>query len=197
MRLFVALSVPEAVKAAYAPVGEALRALLPKSSLRLVAPESMHLTLRFLGDVNERDVPALSDALRTALASSPALTLVAERLGTFPDLRFPRVVWGWVHDASNADSVAVSELAERVTSACTPFTQSPREERFVPHVTLARTHDIARPQAEQLAALVHAAQHTVYGAWSADAVHLVRSNFGEAPATSAPRYVDVAAFPLR
>src|SRR5436853_393662 len=96
-RLFIAMTVPDAVKAEIEKAQAELRAALP-GVVRWTKRGQFHLTLRFLGNVPADRVELLTRAVRDVCAGFAALRLRAERIGCFPDLRFPRVIWAWVHD---------------------------------------------------------------------------------------------------
>src|SRR5262245_31263727 len=97
-RLFIAISLPKTVKAEIEKGQEELRRALTGDAVRWTKREQFHLALRFLGTVDSTRLSALADALRNASREFSPLQLRAERIGFFPDARFPRVVWIWVHD---------------------------------------------------------------------------------------------------
>jgi 2'-5' RNA ligase len=130
MRLFIALNLPDAVRRALADL---IAQLKPKSrSVGWVRPESMHLTLKFLGDTD----PEKLDSIRAALAkihSAQPIDLHFRALGFFPNEFKPRVIWTAVEASPN-----LFEFATAMEQACEPL-GFPRESRaFVPHLTLAR-----------------------------------------------------------
>jgi 2'-5' RNA ligase len=98
LRLFIAIPFPTGLRTELLKVQGELKALLPAKAAAWTKPEAMHLTLRFLGNVDSASVSELCQRLSSRLAGFTGLDLICERLGCFPDLRFPRVVWGWVHD---------------------------------------------------------------------------------------------------
>jgi 2'-5' RNA ligase len=171
LRLFLALPVPSEVKESLKTTQDELRRLLPPRAASWTKPGTMHLTLRFLGNVDSDQMEALAKSVATATAGFGALPLVGERLGVFPDLHYPRVVWAWVHD--EADRLA--ELQQRVVAATDEFTQERAEEKFTGHITLARIKQIKRPQAEAIALFLKNAAHRHFGAWTADHLELIRS----------------------
>ena len=171
VRAFIAIRVPDAVLAKLAEVQREIKSLLPPRSTAWTRPESMHLTLRFLGNVATPHVPELENRLRAALTGFGNFHLICERLGCFPDLRYPRVVWAWVHDANER----LQELHRRIDEAVREFAEKPAEARFVGHITLARPRKIKRPEAERLARFVEAAVDRSFGSWSTDDVLLMRS----------------------
>lgn len=174
LRLFVALPLPAEVAAQLVVVQRELRDVLPPSSVAWVKPGGLHLTLRFLGDVNAARMPELEQSLRAGLREQGELDLVCERLGCFPDRRFPRVVWAWVHAADEQ----LDRLAQAVEAAVAPFAEKPVDARFVGHVTLARPKQIRRADAERLARFVEGAVARRFGEWRAGAVELIQSRLG-------------------
>ena len=101
LRLFISLPVPEAVRVALQQAQQELREGLPpraRNAVRWTNPDQLHLTLRFLGEVDEPRVPSLLNALQSACQPFPRLQLRAERVGFFPERRLPRVVWIGVQD---------------------------------------------------------------------------------------------------
>jgi len=188
LRLFLALPVPSEVKASFAAAQAELRHLLPPRAASWTRPENMHLTLRFLANVADDRVGALIASVTTVTSGFGSLPLIAERLGVFPDLRYPRVVWGWVHD--DADKLA--ELQRRTVAGSNAFTRERAEETYTGHITLARIKQIKRPQAEIIASFLEGAVNRRFGEWTADHLELIRSEL--LPAGS--RYTCLGKFPL-
>lgn len=134
MRLFVALDFPDEVRRNLA---EVIARLKPTCrGARWVRPESMHLTLKFIGHAVKDDDTQRLAGLRAALAkihSDGPVKLRFRGVGFFPNERRPRVVWCGVEASPNLAQIAadVDRAAETLGI--------PREERkFVPHLTLAR-----------------------------------------------------------
>ncbi len=188
LRLFLALPIPAEVKVGISAAQDELRRLLPPRAASWTRAENMHLTLRFLGDVDGQRVEALIASVRSTMANFGALRLVAERVGVFPDLRYPRVVWAWVHD--EADRLA--QLQRRVVTATNGFTRERAEEKFTGHITLARIKQIKRPQAEIIASFLKGAVSRRFGDWTADPLELIRSELSP----DGSRYTCLAKFPL-
>jgi len=169
--LFIALNLPDDVRAALRTVQDELREIVLGKSVAWTRPEAMHLTLRFLGNVDAARVPGLSQRLHAALAGFGGCNLVCERLGCFPDLRYPRVVWAGV--TGQAD--ALTRLFHRVNEAVSAFAERPAGKRFTGHVTLARLKQIQRPDAERLATFITGAAQREFGDWTARSVSLMQS----------------------
>lgn len=132
MRVFVAIRLPETVSRSVGELVSALRADLPAA--RWVRPENLHLTLAFLGEVEEGVVGGLTRALRSGCRAVPAFEAQLGSAGTFPERGRARVAWIGLGPES------ALERAERaVTSACLEAGASPTGRgRFHPHVTVAR-----------------------------------------------------------
>jgi 2'-5' RNA ligase len=187
--LFVAIALPDAVQAALMDVQRELKSVLPRHSTAWTKPESLHLTLRFLGNVESTRIAELAEKLGRGMAGFGEFDLVSERLGCFPDLRYPRVVWAWVHDAGER----LAQLQRRVNEAVAGFAEQPAEARFVGHITLARPRQIKRADAGRLARFVSDAVSRKFGDWRVQSVALIRSQLSEAGA----RYEEVAQVNLR
>ena len=171
LRLFVALQLPVEVRTALQCVQAELRELLPRGSASWTPPENMHLTLRFLGNVPAQQVVVVKAKLHSALVGFGALDLRCERVGGFPDLRFPRVIWAGVHDAEDK----LPQLQQRVDAAVREFCERPTEERFCGHVTLARPKQLKRAEAERLARFAEAAAKRSCGQWRCTEIELIAS----------------------
>lgn len=96
-------------------------------------PESMHLTLKFIGEIDDRLAVEAASRLAAAAAGVAPFTLSVEGVGGFPNQRAPRVVWAGI-----AGSGALDALKGRVEDALSSV-GIPREERpYSPHLTLCR-----------------------------------------------------------
>ena len=171
VRLFVAVTVPEAVKAKMAEAQAALRRVLPDRNVRWARGEQFHLTLRFLGDVEAARVEALGESLRGACRGFGALQLRAQGVGFFPNERYPRVVWVGVRDQAEQ----LPRLQQVVEAATDAFTTEKKEERFTGHLTLARIKGIRREEAEALAQVAAGMADRLFGQWTGYRVELMRS----------------------
>jgi 2'-5' RNA ligase len=155
VRLFIALDVPDAWRQAAAAQQDALVAALPPEArrmLRPVRPELMHLTLRFLGEVDEGGV----DPLQAALDGVPpfAVTLSLARAGTFGPAARTGVAWLGV----GGEVDVLGEVAAEVERSARLAGLRADERPFTAHLTLARlgrhaTVEDRRAVAEAVAAL--------------------------------------------
>ena len=143
------------------------------SGVRWVDPEGIHLTLKFLGDIEPALVEDVLRAMEQAASGTLQFQLHLDGLGVFPNLRRPRVLWAGV----GGDMDALGALQEKVEAAMEGL-EFPRERRaFNPHLTLGRVRDTISAVARQrVGGLV--SQGSLDGAdpWPVNAVHLMRSN---------------------
>lgn len=138
IRAFIAIDVPEDVKRTVSAVGGQLAARLPDGSVRWVKPNAMHLTLRFLGETAETQVPELAQALDEAVAGIPPFALRLGDLGAFPSPRQARVFWVGLSPVEPAPPNALSSLKTAVDAALAPLGWAAERGPFTPHLTLGR-----------------------------------------------------------
>lgn len=133
-RIFISVAPPPEVISAVADTAERCRSALGTLSARWVSPHSMHMTLRFLGDVGEGLIVPLGEALRGACAGIPSFVLEEGRLGCFPSPKRARVLWA----GFRGEGEALTRLVRAVFSASECFATQDEVRDFVPHLTLAR-----------------------------------------------------------
>ncbi len=139
VRLFVALALPDPVRVQLA----AICAGLPGA--RWVSPENLHLTLRFIGEMDRGDIPDIDNALSHVTADPFEIRL--ETVGFFGKGRAIRALW-----IKAARSPELVSLQARVESAMVRAGCVPESRKFVPHVTLARLKRAKSERVEQFAA---------------------------------------------
>jgi 2'-5' RNA ligase len=188
-RLFIAFTLPEAVKTEVERAQTELRRAMPGPGVRWTRRDQFHLTLKFLGAVAAARLDALKDALGRGCGRFPPLRLRAGSLGFFPDHRLPRVIWVGVRDPHDE----LPALQSAVEAAVADFHQERSEGRFSGHVTLGRVKGISATQAEQLAKTALGLSDRSLGEWTAERVELIRSELEQGGA----RYTTLATFPLQ
>ncbi len=134
MRTFIAIPLSTECRTALSDIQAELRRF--GSDVRWTAIPSIHITLKFLGEINPVRLPELTGALR-ASAVPEGFTLCLEGLGAFPDLRRPRVIWCGL----GGDLTALSALQAEVESACIRTGFPPEDRPFRPHLTLGRVQE--------------------------------------------------------
>jgi RNA 2',3'-cyclic 3'-phosphodiesterase len=184
MRLFVAVNLPPAERDALWQAAAPLReAGLP---VRWVAADCLHITIKFLGEVDESAAEQIATALSGAMRAVRPFDVVTGGIGAFPDLAHPRVVWCGVEVAP-----ALELLANDVERALKPFDFGSELAPFRPHVTLGRAHKDAK--AKDLRPLAKLARAVAYdGMITVSSVDLMHST----PGPAGSRYVVRHAAPL-
>ena len=139
VRSFVAVELDGALRQALADLQERLRRAPQARSGRWVDANNMHLTLRFLGDVPQRLVPELVQALVRACEGVAPLDVAVRGLGCFPNDQRPRVLWVGLEEPSGE----LLRLQSAVESELVRLGIRPEGRAFSPHLTLARLRDQA------------------------------------------------------
>ncbi len=176
-RMFVFIPVPDA--SWMTSVSDGLKA---SGRVSVSKPEQLHITLRFIGDVDEARIHALVSAVEAGCAGNAGFDVTLRGLGCFPNERRPRIVW------------AGAEPADRLTGLSDSITGSLKKNRFrfddkpfKPHITIGRCDgdiDVSKVLA------AHRGQEFL--AFRCDSVKVVRSYLGPKGA----RHETVASIPL-
>jgi RNA 2',3'-cyclic 3'-phosphodiesterase len=180
VRLFVAVTPPQHAVEELWTAAAGPRSTCP--DLRWTRPEKWHLTLAFLGEVDDRARLDLAARLGRAATRHPPLRLALHGAGRFGD----HVLWTGV----TGEVEPLRRLAASVRAACLRARLPVEDRPYRPHLTLARGRDDAdlRPVVAALAGFAGCA-------WTADELHLVRSRLGAGPDRTA-RYEVIASWPL-
>lgn len=135
LRLFIALPLPEEVKAILQTQQDHLKAQLAdhEQHIRWILPEQWHLTLAFLGATNTERLPHIQNAMERTVKPLEPFTLRSTTLGAFPSLRRPSVVWLGV----DGNIARLQTLQSRLSEALSGML-GPDDKPFKPHLTLAR-----------------------------------------------------------
>jgi 2'-5' RNA ligase len=175
-RLFIALPLPPHVQDAIERAQDELRSALPAPRARWTRREQLHVTLKFLGNVDSQLVDELTGTVAHACARFGPFQLNARGLGMFPNPRRPRVIWVRVADRHER----LGALHRVVETASAAFTSEKPEPAFTGHATLGRCRFLNRKETVALAMLAAEMEHRAFGEWQADAVEIVRSELGPA-----------------
>jgi len=185
IRTFIAVDLPGQVKDR---IEEIIWPLKPLSrSIRWVRPEGLHLTLKFLGEIPEEQLPAIVTALEEALSGRPSFDFRLSGLGGFPNLRRPRVLWIGVPEGGEP----LRTLAGTVEKALFPCGFAPEKRPFSPHLTIGRVRSPrgVEPVLERLPAIDYTS-----GPITAGAVKVMKSQLKPTGAEySALKIIDLKA----
>jgi RNA 2',3'-cyclic 3'-phosphodiesterase len=144
-RVFCAFELPESLRARIEKHCRRLREAVPAATASWSRPESVHLTMKFFGNVDQAKVPAISKVLARVVKEFSPLEIVVRGPGAFGKQTHTHVLWIGIDGPVRA----LTKLQRRLEDECAPL-GFPKEERaFRPHLTIAR---IRRPEnARQLA----------------------------------------------
>jgi 2'-5' RNA ligase len=136
LRLFIAAELTSEQHKATADLMERLRKGIgfTPAHPKWVSPDSLHITLSFLGDVEENRVKSIVHAVESRLVKLTPAEFDLHGIGTFPNERQPTVLWIGAHHGADR----LKQIQSAVESALVPLGFSPERREFHPHVTLAR-----------------------------------------------------------
>ncbi len=166
VRAFIGIDIDEAVRQKLVAAQEQLEAT--GAQLKLVEPPNIHVTIKFLGEVPEDRIPAITEALGRATKGTGQFDIGVRGIGAFPGLQYIRVVWAGVGEGGDE----IIGLQQKIERELEPLGFR-RERDFVPHLTIARVKT-ARGK-ERLAAFVKDMGDAEFGVTRAGAVELKQS----------------------
>ena len=165
MRLFVALDIPDEVRASLAALVARLRPACREARWARLA--GLHVTLKFIGEIAAEKFEAIKSALASLPPREP-FSIKFRALGFFPSPRRPRVLWAGIEAPA-----ALGELAAEIEKALVPLGIEPETRAFAPHLTLARFES---PRGlDSLHAAIEQAGAVEFGATLARDFHLYQS----------------------
>lgn len=185
MRLFIAIELPEGIKQAIAGLQDRLKAGGARANW--TRPGGIHLTLKFLGEVEEAKVPAIVRALDDAARGTGPLRIEVTGAGAFPHTRAPRVLWLGVA----GDTGKLAALQARIEDAMAGLGFEREARKFSPHLTLARIR-FAKPR-DNWQQRIDDIRNIALGSFEASSVSLMQSELKREGAV----YTEIRRFELR
>ena len=180
-RCFVAVPIPDELRADLATAVERWRTDPRTDGLRWADVSGLHLTLTFLGGMDPRGVPAVEERIRSVATGHRPFAVRGGRLGAFHRAGSVRVLWYGVEDPDGMLSALAGDLSAALD---VPF-----EEAFRPHVTVAR---VRRRPVDLRGWIEPASLEAPAGRLQVGRIRLMRSHLGGGPA----RYETLASIPL-
>ncbi len=188
VRSFIAIHLPDDVRAELTSYEEKLKARR-HPFVKWVDPESMHLTLKFLGNVTLDSIPQIVDAMSKVAVSHSPFKLQVVGTGAFPNWQRPQVVWvglGGELDRLNA-------LQSRLESALSPLGFPPESRSFSAHLTLGRLRDRVTPdERRRFAEFAQKVKFEASLSFEVNAIRLMKSQL----TPGGPIYSELAAVKL-
>lgn len=161
-----------------------------QAPVKWVDPESVHLTLKFLGNIDTGLTGRITAALEEACRGIRPFSLEISRLGVFPNARRVRVVWVGL----TGETEKLGQLQKRLDDGLAPLGFKAELRPFTPHLTLARVREQAGPDERQaLGQLVAGTAVEGGGSVNVNTIHLMRSQLTR----SGPIYTQISSVILK
>ncbi len=169
IRAFIAIDLPDGVRAAVGEVQARLKRARTAVQVSWTKVGNLHLTLQFLGYVEEPTIPKISEALAVEAKEHNVFEVPVGGAGAFPNEQTPRVLWVGCRDPAGQ----LNALAKDVQAAMTVFGFQPEQREFTAHLTLGRVKS-PRPDAALTRAL-DSIKDCFCGIVRVDVIHLFQS----------------------
>ena len=168
IRSFIAVELPEATREAIYVVQEQLKQ--SRAGVRWVKPASIHLTLKFLGNISPAQVDEIAETAAQLVRDEPPLTLCAAGLGGFPSHRKPRVIWVGLQ----GEVERLAKIQAGLEKALEPLGFAREGRGFRPHLTIGRVKD--RHHLQSLIEAMSTLELPEFNSFDADEIILYKSD---------------------
>ncbi|TES90239.1 MAG: RNA 2',3'-cyclic phosphodiesterase [Anaerolineales bacterium] len=174
VRSFIAIDLPDSLFGQLERVSDNLQELLEGMPIRWIAVPNIHLTLKFLGDVSEKNIPMIKEILKTEAASHKHFEISVGGFGVFPNFTRPRVIWVGVEAPDELEN-----LQRRIDLETARLGYVPDRRKYNPHLTLGRVSRNANPkEVRSISAVLRKQRVGFLGAVRISEVNLFRSDLG-------------------
>ncbi len=141
MRTFIAIELNQETKKALSLLQEELKTA--GADVNWVKPENIHLTLKFLGEVEEQKIPKINEALEKICTHTPSFAISLYETGVFPNQKFPRVVWIGIKEGKENTHELINQIENSFVSL--KFAKEKREASA--HITIGRVRSAKNKEA--------------------------------------------------
>jgi 2'-5' RNA ligase len=172
LRSFVALSIPAEIQKFIALSTAHVQKALPRPLIRWVAPQNVHLTLKFLGDVSPANLEKLSEALKVEVVTHETFNISVGGLGSFPNPRRAHIIWIGLEVPA-----ALTVLLHGVEAVAERLGYASEDRPFSPHLTIGRVRQ--NPSGTDFHRIRSALEETTIGTlgtFLVNAVHIFKSD---------------------
>ncbi len=184
LRIFIAIEIPTVIQDGLRILIESLRGSCEDARIRWVKPESIHLTLKFIGDIPHESVREITETLEKLSPKSSIFTLTVAGIGCFPNNAQPRVLWVGIRE----DGGKLTTLQKDIDLALEPLGIMPETRPYHAHLTVGR---VKKPGT--VGKLVSEMNTGMIGQMQVDKFSLIRSDLRPDGA----KYSNLASFTLR
>jgi 2'-5' RNA ligase len=182
IRAFIALPLSQDAFEKTKRIQDRLRARLGSDSIRWTPADQLHLTIKFLGEIDPASVDLLTRNLTEQCGQTPALRLSLARLGCFPSFMKPNVIWIGI----GGDVAQLRDLAARTELATKEIGQHDEDREFHPHLTIGRLRPGGRKLSRSIGAKLQAEPAPPEVEWTVSEVILFRSELKTEGAVHVP-----------
>jgi 2'-5' RNA ligase len=133
MRSFVAINFSHDIIEKITDIIQYFKSQTPDKALKWVAPDNLHMTVKFLGEVPEGNIERVKEIILEALQGRHAFEIGVEGLGMYPNKNNPRVIWLGIQGGD-----PLVEIHKRLDAALLEAAITPDKHSLSPHLTIAR-----------------------------------------------------------
>lgn len=133
LRTFIAVELDDGVKERLREIQQQLQQL--EGDVKWVEPGNIHITLRFLGELNPKRLKVVQHQFPTFLQNISSFRIAISGLGAFPNPHKPKVIWAGISDPDGR----LSQLAEQIEDGLCRCGIGKDDKEFSPHITIGRT----------------------------------------------------------
>ena len=177
IRSFIAIELPKELKQRLAQLETQLK-VDRQPWVKWVKPDSIHLTLKFLGNIAVDTTAVITRAIEASVRGIKPFHLKVKELGVFPNLKRVQVAWVGI----SGDTDKLTRLQKHLESNLSPLGFSAESRSFTPHLTLARLNERASPDERQAFGQLIASTRFENGDIKVDAISLMKSQLTRAGA---------------
>jgi len=193
VRAFVAIELPKEIKQAIRSVADRMFARLHGFTIKSVRVAHIHLTLLFLGDVLQTDLPKIKKNLGQVASEFRSFDLQVTGAGVFPDFQKPRVIWLGINEIGIGENGVLPELQTQIRAAIEGAGLDVERQKYNPHLTIGRVNqNTLQTDLNQIGEVVKSEKVGVLGVMHVNQFHLMRSEL----TPSGPIYTNLATFGL-
>jgi len=179
LRLFIALTFAPDDLQKIIKVRDDIQKLLPTLGLRWVHPSNIHLTMKFLGNVDSSKLPVLNQSLLSAVEDLPPCSAELKGLGAYPSLAHPQSIWLGINPDHNLELLFV-----QLENSLFAVGFSKERKGFYPHITLARISDhIAENKRKEISNVLKSIDVPMLSSPKFYSLNLVKSDLGRSGPT--------------
>jgi RNA 2',3'-cyclic 3'-phosphodiesterase len=180
LRTFIAVEIPPQMQKTIQQQTEPLRKKVGSSLVRWVPEQNLHLTLQFLGDISPANVDLLTQMLRAEADSCPSFEIELSGLGSFPNLRSPRVIYIGIQAPACPEPGRRAELEalyHGIQSASARLGYESESRPFSPHLTIGRVRqNVSSSEQQKIRRALEETKIDSLGIARVDSVHLYKSD---------------------